>query len=406
MSVIAAQLTEVLDGIWDSKLPLDERKRLAAQAVGRALHGAKGDPPPLLHELEEALDLVGKLGNGGTRPSISKAKALLREKGGHQAASKLSRLSKGRNLMGHPVVGLQEEVAAAFGGKVADATVDALQVEDPWKSGQRLQTWGGAAPAAAPKLADPWREYFGGAEPQAGAEPGRGLRRNPSQPEGEPELNQDGNTLSVESAGNAGEEQKAGGLVDGKPTDDSDGGYDPEEGMDRPLCELSDRELFLLHSAWEDAKARGVRFNFKKCLDSLDGKSSNIKQCQDNQEAPRGHGVARREGDEGHRHDDDEDEDHGAPHAGCAWATSAWRESRWWSDSDWCSDDWGKDDWDNGDSWSEGRSISAGTTTEKYDDDDDDGLRQRVLAELDQLRQKQKDAAPFHSSMIAQCSAV
>ena len=68
----------------------------------------------MLQQLEEALDAVGRYSGAGGRPAISEAKRPLREAGAGPVAAKLGCLSKGRNLQGHPVVGLMDDIMEAF----------------------------------------------------------------------------------------------------------------------------------------------------------------------------------------------------------------------------------------------------------------------------------------------------
>ena len=71
---------------------------------------------PVLEQLEATLEFVGKLAGLQCKPSITEATQLLRDVGVASAASKLGKLSKGRNLLGHPVVGLEADIRTAFGG--------------------------------------------------------------------------------------------------------------------------------------------------------------------------------------------------------------------------------------------------------------------------------------------------
>ena len=80
--------------------------------------GQPADSP--LAELEEALELVRDLEGRGAVPTVSEAKQLLRERYAPAAASKLSKLSKHRNLAGHPVVGLSAAIRGAYEGLGAD----------------------------------------------------------------------------------------------------------------------------------------------------------------------------------------------------------------------------------------------------------------------------------------------
>ncbi|MFM7979747.1 MAG: hypothetical protein ACKPKO_10565, partial [Candidatus Fonsibacter sp.] len=68
--------------------------------------------------LEDALDLIGRLTGCERKPSIQQAKMLLRE-GGHcgtSLASRLGRLSKGRNVCGHPDVSLLGDIERVLSG--------------------------------------------------------------------------------------------------------------------------------------------------------------------------------------------------------------------------------------------------------------------------------------------------
>ena len=70
--------------------------RGASASVGPMPHEDCG--PRLLEQLESSLESVGKLAGRQCKPSITEAKQLLRSIGAAPAASKLGKLSKGRNL--------------------------------------------------------------------------------------------------------------------------------------------------------------------------------------------------------------------------------------------------------------------------------------------------------------------
>ncbi len=133
-----AGLAEVLEIIRMSAWPAADRRRLAARAVAAELPlrrqtpaaaAAAGEvqPPPgasgngqtdaaALYLMEEALAAVGRLAGlpPGQRLRIAEAKAVLRAAHGAvggSVASRLSRMSKGRNALAHPDVGLLAAIA-------------------------------------------------------------------------------------------------------------------------------------------------------------------------------------------------------------------------------------------------------------------------------------------------------
>ena len=113
-----------LGELWKADIPLDERRRLAARACGQAQ--ASRHPPgdgrrDVLDRLEEVLAVAGQ-SLGVPKPNVTTVKSVLRARGRGDLASRLSRLSKGRNAMAHPDVGLSTELREALA--TVDATMD------------------------------------------------------------------------------------------------------------------------------------------------------------------------------------------------------------------------------------------------------------------------------------------
>ena len=113
----------LLEAIWSSALPLAERRRLCARAVAaRALcpEGRGGGVSAVLPVdgtlswLEEGLCAVADGLRTPRRITVSQAKKALRERGRHDLASRVGRLSKLRNGAAHPDVGLVAAIREAF----------------------------------------------------------------------------------------------------------------------------------------------------------------------------------------------------------------------------------------------------------------------------------------------------
>ena len=108
-------LSEVLDGVWASSLPVAEKRRLCARAVtapllaGVPVRGDSGDSAVV--RIEEVLVEVAKA-VGRSRLDVGAAKAILRSRGeeGKALAARLGKLSKARNASAHPDVTLAADV--------------------------------------------------------------------------------------------------------------------------------------------------------------------------------------------------------------------------------------------------------------------------------------------------------
>eukprot|EP00929_Paragymnodinium_shiwhaense_P087460 TRINITY_DN47635_c0_g1_i1.p1 TRINITY_DN47635_c0_g1~~TRINITY_DN47635_c0_g1_i1.p1 ORF type:complete len:501 (-),score=158.52 TRINITY_DN47635_c0_g1_i1:131-1633(-) len=96
-------VTELLNSIWRSSLPLSEKRRLCRFRV------VTGAPPvkeaattenQFLEQTEEALDMIGKA--TGSPMSIGAAVGWLREVGNTSLAKRLQALSRTRNAVAHP----------------------------------------------------------------------------------------------------------------------------------------------------------------------------------------------------------------------------------------------------------------------------------------------------------------
>ena len=106
-------------------------------AQGAAARGAEGDSGDhggeLQEKLEETLHVIGISAGLVTKPSVTTAKALLRDRGpeGLPIASRLGRLSKARNTAGHPDTELKRDIEQFFGtdGDVKDSTHDELKTQ-------------------------------------------------------------------------------------------------------------------------------------------------------------------------------------------------------------------------------------------------------------------------------------
>ena len=99
-----------------------ERAAGVAAAARGALQGGSAavaaDPVmgSSIVQLEDVLCLVGRLAGADAKPTITEAKRLLRLRslGGAALASRVGRLSKGRNVLGHPDVGLESDIERLF----------------------------------------------------------------------------------------------------------------------------------------------------------------------------------------------------------------------------------------------------------------------------------------------------
>eukprot|EP00421_Protoceratium_reticulatum_P018213 CAMPEP_0168387632 /NCGR_PEP_ID=MMETSP0228-20121227/16043_1 /TAXON_ID=133427 /ORGANISM="Protoceratium reticulatum, Strain CCCM 535 (=CCMP 1889)" /LENGTH=166 /DNA_ID=CAMNT_0008400869 /DNA_START=49 /DNA_END=546 /DNA_ORIENTATION=+ len=127
---MACNLAELLGAVWSAELPMAEKRRLLQGAVGRA-QGYKGPGDEAcsapLARLDQLLSDAGAA--AGQKASVTLVKALLRDAGAPRLASRVSRLSKGRNVAAHPDLGLEAEVLAvlrqtAGGGATSPAEAD------------------------------------------------------------------------------------------------------------------------------------------------------------------------------------------------------------------------------------------------------------------------------------------
>ena len=125
MSSCAAMSSMVLSGVLNSihasEIPVEEKRRLAARAVDAAMARGTNDKPPgqahiQLIQLEQALHTMA-VQAGVNKLSISDGKAWLRPRGpsGVALASRLSKLSKVRNGVAHPDVGLVHDIGLLGG---------------------------------------------------------------------------------------------------------------------------------------------------------------------------------------------------------------------------------------------------------------------------------------------------
>ena len=112
-------MQETLGELWaTTSVPLNERRRLAgrllalrlAQASGISLSPMASFEAEQLSDYEDILFSAGQALGMTTKPTITAVKTSLRQRGGHQLASRLGRLSKARNTTAHPDVGLRSEV--------------------------------------------------------------------------------------------------------------------------------------------------------------------------------------------------------------------------------------------------------------------------------------------------------
>jgi len=123
----------VLDQIFASAWPLAERRKLAAQAVRFSLSvgGMESQATQIqspVVTMEEVLGGVQRHGKLDCKPSITEAKKLLRQAGpaGPKLASRVSRLSKARNVSAHPDVTLMDDIASVFSGSSSTGMVSDL----------------------------------------------------------------------------------------------------------------------------------------------------------------------------------------------------------------------------------------------------------------------------------------
>ena len=112
-------MQDILGELWaTTSVPLNERRRLAgrllalrlAQASGSSLSPMASFEAEQLSDYEDILFSAGQALGMTTKPTITAVKTSLRQRGGHQLASRLGRLSKARNTTAHPDVGLRSEV--------------------------------------------------------------------------------------------------------------------------------------------------------------------------------------------------------------------------------------------------------------------------------------------------------
>ena len=120
----SGRLACMLGEIYDSGIPVGEQRRLGRFLVGTAWQGRARSPRQLgadaiLH-LEEALAVVGHVGQFQSKPSITAAKAWLRTMGkpGEDIASRIGRLSRIRNTASHPDTALIEDIRRLGGAPV------------------------------------------------------------------------------------------------------------------------------------------------------------------------------------------------------------------------------------------------------------------------------------------------
>ena len=105
---VGSRLEMVLDGIYACKLvPVSDKRFIAKQVSVAALFGQSqgGDTTrSTLRNYERYLEIVGEEASLAQKPSVTKAKELLRTWGdeGKRLASKLGSFSKGRNWCAHP----------------------------------------------------------------------------------------------------------------------------------------------------------------------------------------------------------------------------------------------------------------------------------------------------------------
>ena len=122
----ACELPGVLAAIFSLELPMAERRRLASRAVALVLMPAakRSEPEPGLPGVfEDILLKVGSLMGKEGKASVSEAKAFLRGFGGPgvKMASRLGKLSSGRNAVVHDGFTLAEELAQLVRGCSSEA---------------------------------------------------------------------------------------------------------------------------------------------------------------------------------------------------------------------------------------------------------------------------------------------
>ena len=133
--IAMAGLSWVLEQIYEAQIPLSEQRLLATRAVAQRSGAPQSEMGLVaITHMEEVLTAVGKkVGKG--RINVTEAKQWLRSfgKSGAELASRLSRLSKSRNLDAHPVVGLVKDImdmpghlesSTTLGGKDVDKSMD------------------------------------------------------------------------------------------------------------------------------------------------------------------------------------------------------------------------------------------------------------------------------------------
>ena len=125
-------LSSRLDGIWESNIPLGEKRWIAARTA--AVGESRRDP---FDRMEQLLASAGRaLGLKGKAP-VSKVKAELSARGLDDLAKRVARRSKDRNVAAHPDVELDNEV------------VEALQEPAPWSSWEEASASGSSDGAGA-----------------------------------------------------------------------------------------------------------------------------------------------------------------------------------------------------------------------------------------------------------------
>ena len=153
---MAMALAEVLNCIWSAEaLPIAERRRLCRAAVLSQVlpRGANEEEKTTLSEdsekfhislvMETLMDAAGQ--QLGSRQSITSLKAALRARGRSDLASRASRLSKYRNTVCHPDVGLHDAVMKALS---CPTTAEQLDITDQEKLADKQEKKDEVPPAA------------------------------------------------------------------------------------------------------------------------------------------------------------------------------------------------------------------------------------------------------------------
>ena len=140
-------LRQILDEIYQTKLPKAEQRFLAARAVGVAFHGSSrptssmsGSEWSPLVAYDSILASAGSLllGSSG-KASVQHLKYELRKQGGHQLASRLSRLSKLRNGTAHMDVQLQDDIVAFFNAALLAEPCAKVAIGTPSNAGEQQE---------------------------------------------------------------------------------------------------------------------------------------------------------------------------------------------------------------------------------------------------------------------------